>query len=123
SLRMPMLVDMPKRNHHLLLLLWMLLVPLAGFGGGLAGIQKALAKDNLAKAEKLIVKALQKDSASAGAWYFYSQLWIHPDFDRYHIDSAYWCAVNALTYREQASEKQLKALNKLGLDTAILRLQ
>lgn len=118
-----MLVEMSKRNHQLLLLLWMLLVPLTGFGGGLAGIQKALAKDNLAKAEKLIVKALQKDSTSAGAWYFYSQIWIHPDFDRYHIDSAYWCAVNALTYREQASEKQLKALNKLGLDTAILRLQ
>lgn len=118
-----MLVEKHQQNRFFWLLLGAILLPLAGFGGGLSSIQKALDKNNLPKAEKLIRKVLDKDSTSVGAWYFYSQLWVHPDFDRYQIDSAYRCVVNALTYREQASEKQLKAINKLGLDTALLRLQ
>lgn len=108
-------IDIQKLLVFLLILAS--LIPAAS-AGNLNRIKKALEKNDFEKAEKNILKSLQKDTLNPGARYFYSVLFIQEGFSRYNLDSSRVWINQALAEYPLASEGILKDLEKADLTHA-----
>ncbi len=77
---------MNKRTAGYCFLFFVLVITVQA--GILDRIQKAFTQRDFKKAEKLILKSMEKDSLNPGAKYYYSRLFLDSSFIRYDIDSS-----------------------------------
>lgn len=86
---------------------------------------KALDKHKIEKAEKLVVKALEKDTTNLGAHYVFSLLYVTEYYERYNIDSAYTHINQAIALYDslEPEDKRLKKLNKWDVNDSTLQKQ
>lgn len=86
---------------------------------------KALEKEKIEKAEKLLYKSLSKDSINAGAHYGFSLLFVSEVYNSYNIDSAYHHINLAIAQFDSldADDKQRKKLRKLDIVDSTLQNQ
>lgn len=88
---------------------------LSGEAGQLKKIRKALEKEDFEKAEKRIIKALEKDSMHPGVDYFLSVLLVTDQYGEYDIDSSWFWINKAISDLKVADVKKLKELQKADL--------
>lgn len=81
----------------------------------LKSIQRAIDKNKLKKAEKLILRSLEKDSLNPGAFYYYAVLFLREDFARADLDSARILINRSLETYQRSTEPVFNALEKAGV--------
>lgn len=84
--------------------------------------QRQLEKENFAKSERLLQKALAKDSLNPAAYWLLSQLYLDTAYQQ-HIDTAHLLIRKAQQQAPLENEKDRKRWRKLGLDSAAMALQ
>ncbi len=111
-------------NFKLLLICFFFLVSQSfGQTGRAKRAIKALDKEKIEKAEKLLYKALSKDSVNIGAHYGLSLLYVTEQYNAYNIDVAYYHINTAIAQLDSldAGNKQIKKLQKIDIvDTTLL---
>ncbi len=84
---------------------------------------KLLHKEQYAKVEKTLNRAIKKDTANAGAKYIYSLLYLNHTFNRYNLDSSYLMINQAIANFPLSSKKQIKSLKKARITDSLLLSQ
>ena len=103
-------------------LLWLLAIPTIS-ADPIKKALKAYQKQKYETTEKILVKSLAKDSLNTGAKYTYSLLYSNQGFSRYHIDSAHYYILAAVSDYGQLDEKGLAKATKLSLGFSTLQAQ
>lgn len=84
--------------------------------------QRKMAKEKYAKAEKLLIRSLEKDSLNPAAHYLFSRLYLDTAYNQ-HIDTAQYFILQALEELPLADKKDRRRLRKIDADSASLVAQ
>ena len=106
------------RSAFFLAFLFLLLSDL--HAGDIRRVKKAMEKADYVKTEELILKYLENTDSNPGIKYFYSVLFLTPEFHRYSIDSSAIFIRQAIADFDSAEEDVLEEMAEEGIDQETL---
>lgn len=86
------------------------------------GAIRNLEKKDYDKTERVILKALEKDSLDPGAYYVNARLYAEPDFINFNLDTAHAMAIKALKNYKSLDEKEKDKLARVPITDSLITL-
>ncbi len=80
-------------------------------------------KGSLTQGEEILIKSIEKEYHNPGAKYFYSVLYLEPEFPSFDIDSSHYYIDQARDEFSTLESKEVERLDKLGVTKSLIENQ